>query len=82
MATKKTKKTAQKSTKTVKHGSVHMKESRIKKGLTQIQAAKLLKTKQPNLSGYETGKHTPSLEMQQRIRNVFGTPIKAWLVTL
>ena len=46
-------------------------KARIENGLTQEELARKLKTKQSNISRFESGKVTPSLFFLQKIAQVF-----------
>lgn len=52
-----------------------IKELRIKKGLSQADMAKKIGMQSPQLSKYENGEHTPSLEKVIKIAKVLGVSV-------
>lgn len=51
-------------------------DARVKKGLTQKQLAKKLKTKQSVISRIETGRGNPTLAFLQRLADVFNARLE------
>ena len=51
-------------------------KARIENGLTQEELARKLKTKQSNISRFESGKVTPSLSFLHRIAQVFNKKLE------
>jgi len=50
-------------------------EARIKKGITQAQLAKKMKTKQSAISRVESGNYLPSLSFLERMAKALGTEL-------
>lgn len=50
-----------------------IKKCRLEKGITQEQAANKLKINRVTYTGYESGKHQPSLEMLIKIADLYKT---------
>ena len=51
-------------------------EARIKRGLTQKELARRLKTKQSVISRVENARTTPSLSFLKRLAAILGTPLR------
>lgn len=53
-----------------------LKEYRLAKGMTQIEAAKALDLPLSTYNAYETGKRTPPLKVALRIAEAFGVSVE------
>ncbi len=56
----------------VKQMSITLKSARINKGLTQVEAAKLIGVTKDTLSNYERGKSYPDVPIIKKIEQVYG----------
>lgn len=56
----------------VKKMSITLKSARINKGLTQVEAAKLIGVTKDTLSNYERGKSYPDVPIIKKIEQVYG----------
>lgn len=52
--------------------SITLKSARINKGLTQVEAAKLIGITKDTLSNYERGKSYPDVPIIKKIEQVYG----------
>nr|DAL78306.1 MAG TPA: Repressor protein CI [Caudoviricetes sp.]DAR43232.1 MAG TPA: Repressor protein CI [Caudoviricetes sp.] len=52
--------------------SITLKSARINKGLTQVEAAKLIGVTKDTLSNYERGKSYPDVPIIKKIEQVYG----------
>lgn len=52
--------------------AITLKSARVNKGLTQVEAAKLLGVTKDTLSNYERGKSYPDVPIIQKMENVYG----------
>lgn len=51
--------------------SERLKELRNKKGMTQEELAQNINTSRSNIANYETGKNNPSVEMLEKLSEIF-----------
>lgn len=58
--------------------TLRIKKAREMSGFTQVEVSKELEIPQPTLSGYESGKHEPSVENIGKLADFYGVSID-WL---
>lgn len=59
----------------------NLKRARVMRGLTQKEAAQGMYIDQCAYSGYETGRHVPSLEIALKIARYYNTPVETlWML--
>ena len=54
----------------------HIKEIRLKKGITQVQMAEDLQITRQTINAIEKNKYNPSLELALKLVKYFGVPIE------
>ncbi len=54
--------------------NIRLRTARVAQGLTQLQLAEQIGTKEIEISRWETGRTQPSQEMRQRLSSALGKP--------